>query len=422
MLVLIKMAFRNIRRNKRRSLLALVSVSLSLFMIIFLQGYISGMKRSVIYNSTKNESGHIQLVTKDYLENKRFKPVIYNIENPAELITYLKDDPVIQKEIELITERIFFGVLLQYEGNNKAVIAFGGDNEQEKKLLMLDRSVVQGVYLNESGSLGHKEREILIGQKVAETLKLKVGDTFKVLVSGSDYSLHIPTLKVAGIFKTRLNSLDDTTFQVSLKDAQEILNTGGGSQQILIMLKDYQKAEEITQMIQRKLDADARFASIQALSWKQSGGFAQMMESMEQIYGLIYFIIALLGSFIITNVMMMVVLERRKEIGIIKSMGFSRFEILSLFLMEGSILGLIGSISGVVTGTIVTSYFVINGLDLTSMISQLNMPIDNVIKFVITIPGIISTMFIGIIVAAIVSVLPSRQAAKMKVVDAIKSV
>jgi putative ABC transport system permease protein len=116
------------------------------------------------------------------------------------------------------------------------------------------------------------------------------------------------------------------------------------------------------------------------------------------------------------------VLERRKEIGIIKSMGFSRPEILFMFLMEGSVLGLIGSISGVVMGTLVTIYFVINGLDLTSMISQLNMPIDNVIKFVITIPGIIGTMFIGIIVAAIVSVLPSRRAAKMNVVDAIKSV
>jgi ABC-type antimicrobial peptide transport system permease subunit len=143
---------------------------------------------------------------------------------------------------------------------------------------------------------------------------------------------------------------------------------------------------------------------------------------MVQIYNFIYIIIAFLGSFIITNVMMMVVLERKKEIGIIKSMGFSRLEILLMFLMEGSILGLIGSISGVMVGTLSTIYFVVNGLDLTSMISQLNMPMDNVIKFVITIPAIIGTMFLGILVAAVVSVIPSRQAAKMKVVDAIKSV
>jgi putative ABC transport system permease protein len=422
MLILLKMAFRNIRRNRRRSLLAIISVALSLGMIIFMQGYVNGLKRSVIYNSTKNESGHIQLVTKDYQENKRFKPITYNIENPPELIRYIQADPAIRNEIDFITERIFFGVLLQYDGNNKAVIAFGGDTAKEKKLFMLDRSIIEGRYLNNASNAGPKEREIVIGRKVADTLKLKVGDTFKVLVSGSDYSLHIPTLRVVGIFKTGLNALDDSTFQISLKDAQKILHTGGGSQQILIMLKDYQNAEKVSRMIQARLNQDERFGNILAVSWKQAGGMAQLVDSMVQIYNFIYIIIAFLGSFIITNVMMMVVLERKKEIGIIKSMGFSRLEILLMFLMEGSILGLIGSISGVMVGTLSTIYFVVNGLDLTSMISQLNMPMDNVIKFVITIPAIIGTMFLGILVAAVVSVIPSRQAAKMKVVDAIKSV
>lgn len=349
-------------------------------------------------------------------------PIDANIENPSELIAYLKSDPALQQEIDIITERIFFGVLLQYEGNNKAVIAFGGDPAQEKKMLMLDRSIVDGQYLSESGNANPKEREILVGQKVADVLKLKVGDTFKVLVSGSDYSLHIPTLKVAGIFRTGLNALDDNTFQISLQDAQKILNTGGGSQQILIMLKDYQKADKVARIIQQKLDQDERFGDVMAISWRKSGGIAQMMDEMEQLYGFIYFVIALLGSFIITNVMMMVVLERRKEIGIIKSMGFSRLEIMSMFVMEGSILGLIGSISGVIGGTLISLYFVVHGIDLTAAISSMNMPIDNVIKFVVTVPGIISSMFLGIIVAAIVSVLPSRQAAKMNVVDAIKSV
>ncbi len=422
MLVLIKMAFRNIRRNSRRSLLAVISVALSLFMVIFIQGYINGLKRSVIYNSTKNESGHIQLVTKDYQANKRFMPITYNIENPSVLIAYLKEDPEIAKEIDLITQRIFFGVLLQYEGKNKAAIAFGGDVDQEKKLLMLNRSIVNGRYLEHSKSGNIKERQIIIGQKVADVLKLKVGDTFKVLVTGSDYSLHIPTLKVTGIFKTGLNSLDDTTFQISLRDAKEVLHTNGGSQQILIMLKDYEKADKVARLIRQKLASDERFTNIKAISWKQAGGMAQLMDTMVQVYNFIYIVIALLGSFIITNVMMMVILERRKEIGIIKSMGFSRFQILMMFLTEGSILGLIGSISGIVAGALVSIYFVINGIDLTSMISQLNMPVDNVIRFVITVPGIISTMFIGIIVAAIVSVIPSRQAAKMNVVEAIKSV
>ena len=416
------MAFRNILRNKRRSFLAVISVGLALFLIIFLQGLISGMKQSVIYNSTKSESGHIQLITKEYLKNKRFMPVTDNIPDSSALVEYLQRDPAIQKEITLITERIYFGVLLQYEGKNKAVVAFGGDVEKEKKMLMLDRAIAQGSYFQEKSAPKNKEREIIVGQKVAETLKLKVGDTFKVLVSGSDYALHIPTLKVAGIFKTGLNALDDTTFQISLKDAQEILHTGGGSQQILIMLKDYQNANRIAGMIKKKLAQNEQFRDIAVISWKEAGGYAQLMDTAQQIYNFMYVVIALLGSFIITNIMMMVVLERRKEIGILKSMGFSRPEILLLFLAEGSTLGMVGSISGVVLGTIGSSYFMIKGIDFTSMLSSLNMPVDNVIKFVLTVPGIIGTMLLGIVIASIVSVLPSRQAAKMNVIDAIKSV
>lgn len=436
MLVLLKLAFRNIRRNTRRSLLAAISVGLALFLVIFMQGFINGMENSIITNSTKSESGHIQLVTEGYLKDKRFMPITENVMNPSELIAFLRSDPAINKEVDIITERILFGMLLQYDGNNKAVVAFGGDVEQEKKMMMLDRSIVKGAYLSKplSATPGktekvtgspkneHKEREIILGRKVADTLKLKVGDTLKVLVTGSDYSLHIPTLKVVGIFQTGLNTLDDTTFQMSLQDAQEILHTGGGSQQILIMLKDYHQAKKVTGLIQKKLAGDHRFQNIVAVPWDEAGGFAQTMVSMESLYNLIYVVFAFLGSFIITNIMMMVVLERRKEIGIIKSMGFSRGEILGMFLMEGSILGLIGSISGVALGSLTSIYFVIHGIDFGSMLSDINMPIDNVIKFIITVPGIISTMFLGIIVAAIVAILPSRQAAKMNVVDAIKSV
>lgn len=427
MLVLLKMAFRNIRRNTRRSLLAAISVGLALFLIVFLQGFINGMKNSIIYNSTKSETGHIQLVTEGYLKNKRFMPITENVMNPSELIAFLRSDPAINKEVDFITQRIFFGMLLQYDGNNKAAVAFGGDVHQEKKMLMLDRALVKGQYLSEAAptpvpNTQNKEREIILGQKVAEVLKLKVGDTLKVLVQGSDYSLHIPTLKVAGIFKTGLNTLDDTTFQISLKDAKEILHTGGGTQQILIMLKDYHQADRVAGLIQKKLAGDVRFQNVVAVPWDEAGGYAQTMVSMEQLYNMIYIVIAFLGSFIITNIMMMVVLERRREIGIIKSMGFSRGEILGMFLMEGSILGLIGSISGVILGTLASLPFVIRGIDFGVALSGINMPVDNVIKFVITVPGIISTMFLGIIVAAIVSVLPSRQAAKMNVVDAIKSV
>ena len=283
----------------------------------------------------------------------------------------------------------------------------------------------QGDYFQENSveKPGEKKvHEIIMGKKMADTLGLKIGDTTTVLVQGSDYALHVPALQLKGIFQTGLNDIDDEVFQMPLKDAKEIMHCGDSAQQIIIMLKHYQKADEIAGMINTKLKGNKDYSDIAVLPWTKAGGYAQTFNEIKGIYGIIYMVIAFLGAFIITNIMMMVVLERRKEIGIIKSMGFSRGEVLLLFLMEGTALGALGSLSGILLGILSSLYFIFNGIDFSSSVGQMNMPMDNVIKMSLSVPGVIGIMFLGIIVASVVAIIPSRAAAKMNAVDAIKSV
>ena len=424
MLYLIRLAFRNIRRNRRRSMLAVISVALSLMIIVFLKGMVDGMNDSIIKNSTKNETGHIRITTKEFNEKIHFMPVTENIADPDGLIALIQSDPKISNEVSLITERIYFPILLQYSGNNKSAVVVAGDIEKEKQLLMLNKSIKKGKYLDDQAvdESGKKVREIIMGKNIADILEMGVSNTTTVMLQGSDYSIHIPTLKLVGIFQTGINSLDDSIFQMSLKDAKEVLHTSGGSQQIIIMLKDYRKSDAVAALIQAKLDQSEVFKGMAVTPWLKAGGMAAFMQQAMKIYNFIYFVVAFLGALIITNIMMMVVLERRKEIGIMKSMGFSRPEILILFLFEGIALGTVGSISGVVLGVLSSLYFVFQGIDFTTVMSSLTFPMDNVIKFSLSVPGIIAMMLLGIIVASLVSILPSRQAAKMNAVDAIKSV
>jgi putative ABC transport system permease protein len=139
-------------------------------------------------------------------------------------------------------------------------------------------------------------------------------------------------------------------------------------------------------------------------------------------YMLIYVAVALLGAFIIGNIMMMVVLERRREIGILKAMGLTRLETLWLFLLEGAALGLIGSLVGGLVGTAVSLYFHFNGLDFTKALSSVSIPIDNVVHFTVSAGGITQALLIGTIVSALVALPASWQAARMTAVGAIKSV
>jgi putative ABC transport system permease protein len=330
------MAFRNINRNRRRSILAFTSVALSIAFITFFRGFVGGILDSIVKNTTKNETGHIRITSSAFREKSRFYPVDENIENPSEIIAAIRNNEEIAGEIDLITERINFGVLLSNEGFNKNAMALAGDPETEKQLLLLQNSIVDGRYIGGA-------RETIIGSKIAGALNLTVGDELKVMTQGADWALHLRVFTVVGIFETGLNMLDDVMFQIPLNDAKKLLRTGGGTQQILIMLRDYEKANDVAEKIRALIDRK----SIDVASWEEVGEWASMVGMVDTIYGFIYFLVAFLGAFIITNIMMMVVLERRKEIGIIKSMGVSRFEVMMLFLFEGTFLGLIGSLVGI---------------------------------------------------------------------------
>ncbi|URA09887.1 ABC transporter permease [Thermospira aquatica] len=422
--MLVKMALRNIRRNKRRSFLAVLSVTLALALVVVLQGLVEGMVDNMVKNGTKNDTGHIRITSRLYAENIRYYPVQYLVTEPEALRDEILKNEAWAKHITLITFRVRFPVLLQYEGNNKAAFGLGGDIGVEKDLLMLEKAIVDGRYL--SGQViekdGHKYREVIVGKKMADILKIGVGDSFSVMLQGSDYGVRIPRFQVVGIFQTGLNMMDENIFQLSLDDARDILRTSGGVQEVLIFLKDYKKAPSLAKEIQAWLDKTEYWSDAVALSWNRAGGIVSAMEQILPIYNLIYFVVTFLGMLIITNIMMMIVLERRREIGLLKAMGMKSREILGLFLYEGLILGLLGSVFGVLLGLLISWPLSVWGLDFSSSLSNMNLPLDPVIRWKITAKSIVTSLGLGLFVAVIVSVIPSRLAARMRPVDAIRSV
>ncbi|MBD3344956.1 MAG: FtsX-like permease family protein [Chitinivibrionales bacterium] len=413
MLYLLKMAFRNINRNRRRSILAFTSVAISIAAVTFFRGFAGGVIQSIVKNSTKNETGHIRITTTGFQEKSRFFPVTENISAPGTIIKKIKNDPQTGNKLDIITERINIGVLLNNRGLNKSAVGLAGDPEVEKELLLLQNSIIgDGRYIK-------NERETIVGTGIAGALNLSVGDTLKVMTRGADYALHLRKFTVVGLFQTGLNMLDDRIFQIPLDDAKKLLRTGGATQQIVIMLKDYKKSEAVAANIRNLL---SNRDNLSVVSWTENGEWGAMVKMSSAIYNYVYFFIAFLGAFIITNIMMMVVLERRKEIGILKSMGITNREVMLLFLCEGMILGLIGSLVGMVVGMAINTWFAFKGLDMSSMMGGFNFPMDSVLYFDISPLSVVYVLMIGIIVSAAVSVLPSWRASRMNAVDAIKSV
>lgn len=411
MFYLLKMALRNTLRNRRRSLLAAISVALALAFIVFMQGFIGGFLESLVKNTTRNETGHIRISTKEFREKSQFLPVTENLKNPNAIIEAIMKDKEIAPYIDIITPRITFGVLLSNKGNNKTALAIAGDLQKEKILTRLYGSIVEGRYIQ-------NEKEMLIGSALATALKYKLGDTVKVMTQGSDFALHLKKFHIAGIFKTTLAMLDEKVFQIRLDDAQKLLRMDTAVQQIIIMLSDYKKSEEIA----TRMAATLNDTGIAVNPWSEISSSFEYIQMATGIYKWIYFIIALLGAFIIGNIMMMVVMERRHEIGILKSMGISRREILVLFLAEGMILGLVGSITGTALALTIISLVNIHGFDFTRIMQAFKgFPMDNVIFLKITMQSVLKSLLLGTFVSSLVSIPPSRRAATMHVVDSLKS-
>jgi putative ABC transport system permease protein len=412
MYYLIAMAMRNIRRNKRRSLLAVISVTLAIAFIVCLQGMLGGFMGSIVKNYTKNETGHIRITTKAFQEKYRFMPVTENIRDPQSIIAAIRGDRQLSSHLATITERITFGVLLSKAGNNKTALAMAGDPTVEEHLLMLNKSILPG------GRYIRHERETIIGARIAQTLGYSVGDTIKVMAQGSDYALNMRKFVIVGIFNTGIKMLDDAVFQVPLSDARQLLRTGTATQQIIIMLDNYKAAEKTAAAIETLLSNK----DLAVTPWNRIGDYGKIVQFSSSIYSMIYLAVALLGAFIIGNIMMMVVLERRREIGVLKSMGFKRSETLTLFVFEGITLGLVGSVAGTILGAAISLVFHFHGIDFTKALSSVAMPIDNVLYFTVSAGGLVQAIVIGTIVSALVSMVPSWQAARMNAVDAIKSV
>lgn len=408
---LIRMAMRNLLRNKRRSSLAFLSVALSVLLCVVMQGLMGGYLDSLVKNYTKDDTGHIRITTREFVGRAEFLPVDTLIRDPRAVEARIESDPKLRSKIALMTQRITFGVLLEHDGKNKAATAIAGDPAVERHLLYLQRSIEPG------GRYISGPNETIVGASLAADLDLSLGDRLKVVTTASDGSLQLTEPRIVGIFKTGIGSLDDRVFQLPLADAKRFLRTDGGAQEILIMLKNYREADSVA----REITALLRDPRLAVVPWTAIGDYAKLADLQQRIFNIMLALVLFLGAFIITNIMTMVVLERKREIGILKSMGMSRRETLVLFLWEGIFLGFVGSLIGAVFGFALNIVLHFQGVDFGGSLQSVDLPLDNVIHWTLD-PGFaVAVVVLASAIAGIVSVVPSLRAARLSAVEAMKS-
>ena len=385
-----------------------LSIAFAVMVVIFLWTFVSGVVASLFSNYVTGSVGHIRVLNTNYLKRETMLPLSATVPGYQRLITTLEQD----RSVTLATGRIKFGVLMDIKGKNKPVLGIGIDPMREEAVLGLSQKMISGRVLAAGTS------ETVVGAGLAKELGLKTGDTLTVITQTAHGSLSGMNLKVSGIFSLGIASVDNRTFYLPLGQAQKLLDLDGRVTEIFLLVKDPDKAVQVAAELGKKLPA-----GLTAVPWQANGFLYFMMSIMKTIYGAIYAFILVLASFTIVNTMFMAVMERTREIGMMKALGMREREISRLIILEALILGVMASLVGAGLGTLLAYYISTAGIDYTAAfdkIRDVEIPLSYVYKGEFSWLTILTGFSLGALFSVLASIFPARRAAKLDAVEAMK--
>ena len=409
-----KIALRNIFRNKRRSILSGLSIAVAVMIAIYLWSLLTGIMDNLFDNTIRMMNGHVRILNLDYVKREKMLPLEANIQNYKPVEKIAEANP----NVTMAVGRIKFGVLMDYKGNNKPVFGTGIVPELESKVSRLDQKIVEGRMIKAG------QEEMNIGANLANDLGLKLGDTLTVVTQTAYGSITAMNLKIVGIFSYGVVSIDKTTFFLPLDKAQQLLDLDNAVTEIFVFIKDMNKAPEVAKEIKASLD-QVYAGQYTTKAWQDQGILYFYMGLAKNIYAFIYFLVLFLASFTILNTMFMSVLERTKEIGMMKSLGMRNRQVMGVILLEAMLIGTIASFIGAIWGSGVAYYLTVVGIDFTATFEAMkdfNFPLSSVYRAIFSWGIVFFGFCMGILFSVVAAIPPALRAAQMEPTEALREI
>ncbi len=402
----IAIAWRNIGRNKYRSLITLSGISLGLASLIFIRAFIDGADSQMVENYTSFFSGHIQIHKKDFHKKMSLE---LSIENPLSIEKILKSNP----NVKAYSERIKDYALISSAENSSGILLMGIDPFTEPQVTTLNRHIKKGKFLSKG-----KDNEIVIGKKLAENLNVDLNEKVVIMSQGYDGSMAAGAYRICGILDTGAEEIDKGIALITIKAAQELLVMDNKISEIAIRTKEAFTADEITQSIKEKLC----LSCYEVLSWKEISPLTvQWLEFDRAFSNIILFIVLIVVAASILNTMLMSVMERIKEIGIMLALGTRPRNIVLMVGWESFFLGIIGTLIGTSIGSIMVYYFGKTGIDLSKFSHALEAYYTGSVIYPKIVVGYITLWVLIVLLTSIIaSLYPAYKASRLKPVEALR--
>ncbi len=336
-LLTLRMAWRNLWRNPRRTLITGIAIAVGLGAMVFLVGWSEGLSRHMIATVTRAGLGDAQIHAEGYRADR--EPT-RTIPDGAHLLARAEMTPGVTGA----APRLYGDALVAIGDRSATVSAIGIDPDREETVTFWNRQVVAGRFLPGGGETGG----VMVGRDLARTLEVESGSklvlTLADVVTGD---LHYYLVRVEGVLFTNNPLLDKRAILLPITQVRDGLGLPGGSHEIALKLD----AAPTDRAAMDRILAPLKAPGIEVIPWQVAVPVIEQMSSLQGIYMaitllIIYFLIA----FGVVNTMSMSLMERFREFGILRALGTSPGKLALLILLEAACLGAVGSLLGLALG------------------------------------------------------------------------
>jgi ABC-type lipoprotein release transport system permease subunit len=347
-----RIAVRDLGRNKRRSALTLIAVALGLTLVIVLHAFEMGAIQGAIDDNIRLQTGHIQVRSASYDEEKVSLKWEDLLEEPYETAFRIQDMGEVRSAAPVLWASGILGTVEESVG----LRVFGIDPHSEM-INPIREGLVAGQFLEPDDRGG-----VLIAERLASSLGLQVGDDISLLVNTSVGQPDEAVFTIRGLFDTGFPAFDEATLFLPLSKAQTFTRAGERASAVIALLHDRENADTVVSSLQAP--------AISLLTWRDLNQL--LVEGMNSAMGflyLVYLIVLAIVAVVVANTLLMSVFERTREMGILAALGMKGRQIMTMFILESATLGAIGVILGVLLGSLGVYYLATEGVyfgDLTA--------------------------------------------------------
>lgn len=409
------MAWRNIWRSTTRSMVVIVAIALGIWAAMFMSGFATGMARSYVNNAITNVVSHIQIHEPNYADENNVK---LRIEQPKAVSKRVKEIPFVQA----VSVRSLANGMISTAKGARGIRVKGIVPEDEALTSALNTNIIEGEYLSLD-----KRNPILISRDLAEKLGAKLRSKMVLTFQNLNNEIVAGAFRVVGIFDTGNDGFDQAHVFVVRADLNRLLL--GGEE--VADTTNIEVAHEIAIILQHATQLDTvaaemkqAFPNLRVETYREISPDLQLYESQIETISAIYLTVIMLALiFGIVNTMLMAVLERVRELGMLMAIGMNKLRVFLMIALETVLLGVVGAPIGLLLGYLTIAYFGNYGMNLSAYSDTLSMyGMSSMIYFELD-QAVYWQVPIAIgITAVLASLYPAYKAIQLKPVEAIRKI